>query len=340
MLGIGGGEGHGGGAPEEGGAKLWVARIGVFGAGYLAGWLLSRPVLAVLGGFLRGFNRVFDGLAAAYGATTRGLLKISLLLLLVYGGLLGLTWAGFTGLPKGFIPDQDKGYLVVNVQLPEGASLSGGEPLADRGAGEEARRGGAGGEGGRAHHRAPGLLGGPVHEPLQRGRHVRHPRPLRGAQARPVPRRPGGHEGPAGEVLRPPRGRGRHLRRTPRRGHRVHGRVQGPGAGPPRGRPRRPPGGRPGPGRRGDGGAGDPGAVLLLHRRPAPALRRGGPGEGEGPRRLAQRRQPDPPDLPRLLLRERLHLPEPQLAGEPPGRPGLPPPGRGHREAGDAQRLR
>ncbi|MCK6480309.1 MAG: efflux RND transporter permease subunit [Planctomycetes bacterium] len=138
MLGIGGGEGHGGGAPEEGGAKLWVARIGVFGAGYLAGWLLSRPVLAVLGGFLRGFNRVFDGLAAAYGATTRGLLKISLLLLLVYGGLLGLTWAGFTGLPKGFIPDQDKGYLVVNVQLPEGASLSRTEELVKR-LGEEAR---------------------------------------------------------------------------------------------------------------------------------------------------------------------------------------------------------
>ncbi len=42
---------------------------------------------------------------------------------LVYGGLLALTGLGFKVVPKGFIPDQDKGYLVVNVQLPDGASL-------------------------------------------------------------------------------------------------------------------------------------------------------------------------------------------------------------------------
>ena len=41
----------------------------------------------------------------------------------VYGGLLFLTYKPFTTVPTGFIPTQDKGYLVVNVQLPDAASL-------------------------------------------------------------------------------------------------------------------------------------------------------------------------------------------------------------------------
>ena len=44
-------------------------------------------------------------------------------MLVVYGGLIGLTVLGFRTVPAGFIPQQDKGYLVVNGQLPEGASL-------------------------------------------------------------------------------------------------------------------------------------------------------------------------------------------------------------------------
>ncbi len=43
--------------------------------------------------------------------------------MLVYGGLLGLTYWQFTRTPTGFIPQQDKGYLVLNVQLPDSASV-------------------------------------------------------------------------------------------------------------------------------------------------------------------------------------------------------------------------
>jgi multidrug efflux pump len=43
--------------------------------------------------------------------------------LLVYVGLIGLTGLGFTRVPSGFVPLQDKGYLVVNIQLPDSASL-------------------------------------------------------------------------------------------------------------------------------------------------------------------------------------------------------------------------
>ena len=46
-----------------------------------------------------------------------------MIVLLVYGGLLGLTYLGLTRVPTGFIPAQDKGYLLVNVQLPDSASL-------------------------------------------------------------------------------------------------------------------------------------------------------------------------------------------------------------------------
>ena len=51
------------------------------------------------------------------------LLRVSLVTMLVYGGLLGLTYWQFNRTPTGFIPQQDKGYLLLNVQLPDSASV-------------------------------------------------------------------------------------------------------------------------------------------------------------------------------------------------------------------------
>ncbi|MFM7158788.1 MAG: efflux RND transporter permease subunit, partial [Planctomycetaceae bacterium] len=51
------------------------------------------------------------------------LFRLSALVLLLYGGLLGLTWLGLLRTPVGFVPEQDKGYLVVDVQLPDSASV-------------------------------------------------------------------------------------------------------------------------------------------------------------------------------------------------------------------------
>ena len=50
-------------------------------------------------------------------------LRLSFVVLVLYGGLIGLTYLGFTTVPVGFIPAQDKGYLIVDIQLPYGASL-------------------------------------------------------------------------------------------------------------------------------------------------------------------------------------------------------------------------
>jgi multidrug efflux pump len=107
-------------------AWSWTALYVTPGAlvGLLAGWLLRRPMNAALGAIFRGFNFLFDMVIAVYGRVVGGLLRVSLLMLLLYGGLLYLTYWGFMRTPTGFIPQQDKGYLLVNVQLPDAASVT------------------------------------------------------------------------------------------------------------------------------------------------------------------------------------------------------------------------
>ena len=72
--------------------------------------------------FFRAFNFCVSKSIGGYTFATAKLLRVPLLVLLVYGGLLGLTWFGFKTLPTGFIPSQDKGYLVCSVQLPDATS--------------------------------------------------------------------------------------------------------------------------------------------------------------------------------------------------------------------------
>ena len=91
---------------------VWVAAF-TPGAlvGGLAGWVLIGPVNAVLGWLFRGFNRLFDRMTVFYGRLVGRLLRVSLVVLIVYGGLLVLTYWQFIRTPTGFIPQQDKGYL-------------------------------------------------------------------------------------------------------------------------------------------------------------------------------------------------------------------------------------
>jgi multidrug efflux pump subunit AcrB len=91
--------------------------------GGLIGWFVIRPVNVVLGILFRAFNRVFDKMTELYGWTVGKALRLSAMVLLIYAGLLGLTYWQFQRTPTGFIPQQDKGYLLLNVQLPESASV-------------------------------------------------------------------------------------------------------------------------------------------------------------------------------------------------------------------------
>jgi multidrug efflux pump len=128
MMGIeSAGNGHGAeaaaAAAHGGSSNAWMAPVIAAVAGGAAGWALFALTNWLLARFFAGFNKVFDVTIAGYGKLISGVLRISFIILLVYGGLMALTYVGFQAVPVGFIPDQDKGYLVVNVQLPDGASL-------------------------------------------------------------------------------------------------------------------------------------------------------------------------------------------------------------------------
>ncbi len=92
--------------------------------------VLDKALFYLLGWWLfRGFNWGFDRGTKLYGATVGWLIRLTLIVLFVYGGLLFLTFLGFRAVPVGFIPQQDQGYLVLNVELPEGSSLERTEKL-------------------------------------------------------------------------------------------------------------------------------------------------------------------------------------------------------------------
>jgi multidrug efflux pump len=84
---------------------------------------LTRVMNFLFGWFFRLFNWGFSRSTTGYTRAVGMLLRASAIALLVYGGLLALTWWGMTRIPTGFIPEQDKGYLLVNVQLPDGAAV-------------------------------------------------------------------------------------------------------------------------------------------------------------------------------------------------------------------------
>ncbi|MDH2050701.1 efflux RND transporter permease subunit [Achromobacter marplatensis] len=84
---------------------------------------LTRLMGSVFGGFFRRFNRFFDKASDAYVGAVRRAVRGSAIVLLLYAGFVGLTWLGFNQVPNGFVPAQDKYFLVGIAQLPSGASL-------------------------------------------------------------------------------------------------------------------------------------------------------------------------------------------------------------------------
>lgn len=77
----------------------------------------------VFGGFFKHFNRLFGRASDNYGTGVSRVLKRKSLSLLVYGGLVVAAVLIFNKVPAGFVPPQDKQYLVGFVQLPDAASL-------------------------------------------------------------------------------------------------------------------------------------------------------------------------------------------------------------------------
>jgi len=84
---------------------------------------LTRVLDRTLGWIFRPFNRVFRRGSERYGAAVARVIRRGSIALAVYAGLLALTLFGFRKVPHGFVPTQDKQYLVAFAQLPDAATL-------------------------------------------------------------------------------------------------------------------------------------------------------------------------------------------------------------------------
>jgi len=84
---------------------------------------LTRLVDRLFGGFFRLFNRFFHAGSSGYGRGVAATLRHKAVTVGAYAALLSVAWLGFQSVPPGFVPVQDKQYLVSFAQLPDGATL-------------------------------------------------------------------------------------------------------------------------------------------------------------------------------------------------------------------------
>ncbi len=85
---------------------------------------LTRAMDSLLGRWVFApFNRLFDRGGKAYTRGVNRLVRKGGIVLVLYAGLLALTWQQFESTPTGYVPAQDKMYLVAFAQLPDASSL-------------------------------------------------------------------------------------------------------------------------------------------------------------------------------------------------------------------------
>jgi multidrug efflux pump len=93
----------------------------------------SKVLDRLFGGWLfKPFNRVFEKASHGYVVAVAKVIRGSSVALLVYAGLIAMTYMGFSTTPTGFVPTQDKKYLVTFAQLPDAASLDRSESVIRR----------------------------------------------------------------------------------------------------------------------------------------------------------------------------------------------------------------
>ena len=97
----------------------WIGAV----AGLVLGWFAAVPINWSLRHFFAAFNVAFRWITGGYIKSVGLLLRGAIVVLGLYVGLLYITKDEFESTPTGFIPSQDMGYLLVNVQLPDSASL-------------------------------------------------------------------------------------------------------------------------------------------------------------------------------------------------------------------------
>jgi multidrug efflux pump len=93
---------------------------------------LTQWIDRAFGWLFRPFNRLFHRGSERYVGGVKRIVGKGKLALVVYAGLIALTWFGFSHVPTGFVPGQDKQYLVAFAQLPDAASLDRSEDVIQR----------------------------------------------------------------------------------------------------------------------------------------------------------------------------------------------------------------
>jgi multidrug efflux pump len=84
---------------------------------------LAKGLDFTLGGFFRLFNQGFDLTNRWYTKALHYVVRYAAVSLVVYLGLVYLAYSVFRIVPTGFIPTQDQGYVLVNVQMPDASSI-------------------------------------------------------------------------------------------------------------------------------------------------------------------------------------------------------------------------
>jgi multidrug efflux pump len=271
----------------------------------------TRALDRAFGWLFRPFNRAFVSASHRYGNVVGRVTRRSAIALVVYGGLIVLSVIGFARVPAGFVPSQDKQYLVAIAQLPDVEA-------------------GARAAGCRQRDRFPRSVDHRLREQAERRCHLPPAQTVRRAKGpRSVERRD--PDGAQPEVRHDPGGvRGgipAARRERPWSSGRLQDAARGPGGARRLGTLRR------------DAGVGGGNVQVAAARRillgvpgqRAATLRRRRSRQGEAARHSPERSVPDAADLSRLGLRERLQQVRAHVPGDRPGRRAVPGLGREHR---------
>ena len=84
--------------------------------------LVLKPGHGAPAGVWKMFNRSFDWMQTRYAGAVGSILKRSMIALTIFGALLFLIFGLFKTIPGSFLPEEDQGYFITVVQLPDGAS--------------------------------------------------------------------------------------------------------------------------------------------------------------------------------------------------------------------------
>ena len=264
------------------------------------------------------FNRGFDRLSHGYARVADFVIRHSAVMLLLYVALIGSAGWLLATTPQGFIPAQDRGYVIVSAQLPGAASLARTTGDRPRDRTDRARYAG--------HHSRRGIRRLLGRDPNAGGQ-CRGPVPgVRGAGSAPEEGSDRGsdHRRFAQAPVRDSGGLHHRHSAAAGAGHRHRRRFHDAHPGSPGPRPRTAGSRQRRACCRGAQGAGTDAGILALHRQYAAAVRRYRSRQGAETRRADRERQRNHPDLFRLDLRQRLQPVRPHLSRHRAGRSAVP----------------